>query len=93
MRAREEKQTQAEKKAEEEEVEQIVAILKSTHGSKGLEFDRVWAFGLHAASFPSENRSLEEERRRMFAAMTRARELLYVSARMFVIESGLIASK
>lgn len=99
MRAREEKQNQAEKKAEKEDDEQIAALLTTAHGSKGLEFDRVWVVGLQAGSFPSEKSSLEEERRLMFVAMTRAREVLYVSATkdkkpsMFVIEAGLIAAK
>lgn len=73
-----------------------VAWLMTAHGSKGLEFDRVWLVGLKTGSFPSEKSSLEEERRLMYVAMTRAREMLWVSATrdkkpsVFVIESGLL---
>jgi DNA helicase II / ATP-dependent DNA helicase PcrA len=94
MRARELSQSQADKKEHEAEQAGPVAMLTTAHGSKGLEFDRVWIVGLQAGSFPSEKSSLEEERRLMFVAMTRAREALFISATkdkkpsMFVIEAG-----
>lgn len=95
MRARELSQSQADKKGEEAEQSGPVAMLTTAHGSKGLEFDRVWIVGLQAGSFPSEKSSLEEERRLMFVAMTRAREALFISGTkdkkpsMFVVEAGI----
>lgn len=73
----------------------FAAWLTTAHGSKGLEFDRVWVVGLQSGSFPSDKSSLEEERRLMFVAMTRAREVLNISATrekkpsLFISESGL----
>lgn len=97
MRARELSQAQADKKDPEAEAEAgPVAMLTTAHGSKGLEFDRVWIVGLQAGSFPSEKSSLEEERRLMFVAMTRAREALFISGTkdkkpsMFVSEAGIV---
>jgi len=96
VRAREEKQKAADKKADKSEGEGPVALLTTAHGSKGLEFDRVWIVGLDTGAFPSEKSSLEEERRLMFVAMTRARAILYVSGTkskkpsLFVTEAGLI---
>ena len=95
MRARELSQSQADKKGAEHEDQAPVAMLTTAHGSKGLEFDRVWIVGLQAGSFPSEKSSLEEERRLMFVAMTRAREALFISATkekkpsMFIFEAGI----
>lgn len=97
MRAREQSQSVADKKDAECESAGPVAMLTTAHGSKGLEFDRVWIVGLQAGSFPSEKSSLEEERRLMFVAMTRAREALFISGTkdkkpsMFVIEAGLVS--
>lgn len=77
----------------------IKVWLLTAHGSKGLEFDRVWIVGLNTGSFPSDKSSLEEERRLMYVAMTRAREILWVSGTkekkpsMFVLESELISSQ
>lgn len=75
-----------------------VVWLITAHGSKGLEFDRVWIIGVQSGSFPSEKSSLEEERRLMFVAMTRAKESLWVSGTkdkkpsMFVYEAELLPS-
>lgn len=94
MSARELSQRQADKKDHDASMAGPVAMLTTAHGSKGLEFDRVWIVGLQAGSFPSEKSSLEEERRLMFVAMTRAREALFISATkdkkpsMFVVEAG-----
>jgi superfamily I DNA/RNA helicase len=69
--------------------------LITAHGSKGLEFDRVWIIGLENNIFPSEKSSLEEERRLFFVALTRAKEMLFVSSTKenkiseFVAEAGL----
>src|SRR5574343_408307 len=59
--------------------------LMSVHAAKGLEFDVVFITGLEQGLFPHENSvnegkdGLEEERRLMYVAVTRARQRLYVS--------------
>ena len=59
--------------------------LMSVHAAKGLEFDVVFITGLEQGLFPHENsvnqgrEGLEEERRLMYVAVTRARQRLYVS--------------
>ena len=58
--------------------------LMTVHASKGLEFDAVFITGLEEGLFPHENSmestaSLEEERRLMYVAITRARQRLYLS--------------
>ena len=59
--------------------------LMSVHAAKGLEFDVVFITGLEQGLFPHENavvqgrEGLEEERRLMYVAVTRARKRLYVS--------------
>ena len=58
--------------------------LMTVHASKGLEFDAVFLCGLEEGLFPHENAmsdkdGLEEERRLMYVAITRARERLYLS--------------
>ncbi len=58
--------------------------LMSVHAAKGLEFDAVFITGLEEGLFPHENSQsdldgLEEERRLMYVAITRARKRLYIS--------------
>ena len=59
--------------------------LMSVHAAKGLEFDVVFISGLEQGLFPHENsvnqgrEGLEEERRLMYVAVTRARQRLYLS--------------
>jgi DNA helicase-2/ATP-dependent DNA helicase PcrA len=59
--------------------------LMSVHAAKGLEFDVVFITGLEQGLFPHDNSvsegrdGLEEERRLMYVAVTRARKRLYVS--------------
>lgn len=58
--------------------------LMTVHASKGLEFDVVFIGGLEEGLFPHENAmsdkgGLEEERRLMYVAITRARKRLYLS--------------
>jgi DNA helicase II / ATP-dependent DNA helicase PcrA len=58
--------------------------LMTVHSAKGLEFDAVFITGLEEGLFPHENSTqeeggLEEERRLMYVAITRARKRLYMS--------------
>lgn len=59
--------------------------LSTMHSSKGLEFDRVWIVGVETDVIPSTrdgiptNEQVEDERRLMYVAMTRARNHLYIS--------------
>ena len=58
--------------------------MMTVHSAKGLEFDSVFVTGLEEGLFPHENSAtqadgLEEERRLMYVAITRARERLYMS--------------
>ena len=58
--------------------------LMTVHAAKGLEFDCVFITGLEEGLFPHENSlsssdGLEEERRLMYVAVTRARRRLYLS--------------
>jgi DNA helicase-2/ATP-dependent DNA helicase PcrA len=57
--------------------------LMTVHSAKGLEFDAVFISGLEEGLFPHENSSsdldsLEEERRLMYVAITRAQRLLTI---------------
>ena len=56
----------------------------TVHSSKGLEFDCVFITGMEEGLFPHENSmsdrdGLEEERRLLYVAITRARKRLYLS--------------
>jgi DNA helicase-2/ATP-dependent DNA helicase PcrA len=58
--------------------------LMTVHSAKGLEFDCVFITGVEEGLFPHENSmsdrdGLEEERRLMYVAITRARQRLYMS--------------
>ena len=58
--------------------------LMTVHSAKGLEFTAVFITGLEEGLFPHENsvneaNGLEEERRLMYVAITRAKERLYLS--------------
>lgn len=55
----------------------------TVHGSKGLEFDTVYLIGMNQGAFPSRRaktpEDLEEERRLMYVAVTRAKNRLVIS--------------
>lgn len=58
--------------------------MMTVHAAKGLEFNVVFITGLEEGLFPHENSAmdpdgLEEERRLMYVAITRARERLFLS--------------
>lgn len=58
--------------------------LMTVHAAKGLEFDIVFITGLEHGLFPHDNAAqerdgLEEERRLMYVAVTRARKRLYLT--------------
>lgn len=58
--------------------------LMTIHAAKGLEFDAVFITGLEEGLFPHENSlmdagGVEEERRLMYVAITRARQRLYIT--------------
>mgnify|MGYP000930164778 FL=1 len=58
--------------------------LMTVHSAKGLEFNVVFISGLEEGLFPHENailetKGIEEERRLMYVAVTRARRRLYLS--------------
>jgi DNA helicase-2/ATP-dependent DNA helicase PcrA len=58
--------------------------LMTVHSAKGLEFDAVFITGLEEGLFPHENseeadEGVQEERRLMYVAITRARKRLYMS--------------
>ena len=60
--------------------------LMTIHASKGLEFNNVFIMGVSESIFPSKRAlqessmlALEEERRLMYVAITRAKERLYIS--------------
>ncbi|MGC6487000.1 MAG: ATP-dependent helicase [Planctomycetota bacterium] len=59
--------------------------MMTVHAAKGLEFDHVFVCGLEEGTFPSmrtadDPEGLEEERRLMYVALTRARKTLLLSS-------------
>ncbi|SDG70125.1 MULTISPECIES: UvrD-helicase domain-containing protein [unclassified Duganella] len=65
-------------------VGQQAVQMMTVHSAKGLEFNNVFITGLEEGLFPHESSSrehdgVEEERRLMYVAITRARQRLYLS--------------
>ncbi len=52
--------------------------LMTMHSSKGLEFDTVVIAGVSDHIIPDQSNDIEEERRLLYVALTRAKEKLYV---------------
>lgn len=70
------------KKKKEDNVDAVK--LMTVHSSKGLEFEAVFITGLEESLFPHANSfgnpdAIEEERRLMYVALTRAKRALYIS--------------
>ena len=68
-----------------ENSENTVSMM-TVHAAKGLEFDTVFVVNFNEGIFPSSRavdeggqKSLEEERRLLYVAMTRAKKKLYIS--------------
>ena len=55
--------------------------LMTIHASKGLEFNTVFLIGAYDGALPSgrDDADLEEERRLLYVAITRAKQRLYIS--------------
>lgn len=70
------------KKKKEDNVDAVK--LMTVHSSKGLEFEAVFLTGMEESLFPHANSldnpyAIEEERRLMYVALTRAKRALYIS--------------
>ena len=66
-------------------IDESGVTLMTIHSSKGLEFNTVFLIGTEESILPSERSlktlaGLEEERRLMYVAMTRAQENLYITS-------------
>ena len=58
-------------------------VIATVHGAKGLEFDTVYIVGCEEKIFPisrDDNDDIEEERRLMYVAITRAKKNLVISS-------------
>lgn len=58
-------------------------IIATVHGAKGLEFDTVFVVGCEEKIFPisrEDSEDIEEERRLMYVAITRAKKNLFLSS-------------
>lgn len=64
----------------------------TVHASKGLEFDYVFLAGLNDGIFPSAKSStpgeIQEERRLMYVAMTRAKKQLFITEGRAFVQGG-----
>lgn len=79
-----------------EEVDEAVSLI-TVHSAKGLEFDHVFIVGLEEGVFPSSyaelDEDVEEERRLMYVALTRAKDNLYLSYSKSRMRHGKINSQ
>ncbi|UFX83512.1 ATP-dependent helicase [Candidatus Absconditicoccus praedator] len=78
---------------EDEEGTENSVKLMSIHGSKGLEFPVIMLAGLEENIFPLQkakfnDKEMEEERRLMYVAITRAKDLLFFSYANFRMKRG-----
>lgn len=81
---------QADEMAERKSKKKAGVHLMTVHSAKGLEFDEVWIVGMEEGLFPhsrslGEKSEMEEERRLLYVAITRARKragLSYVRSRL-----------
>ena len=58
-------------------------VIATVHGAKGLEFDTVFVVGCEEKIFPisrDDKDDLEEERRLMYVAITRAKKDLFLTS-------------
>ena len=69
---------------QDDDTKHDVVRVMTIHTAKGLEFDTVFVPGLVDGQFPSyrlrNEDELEEERRLLYVAMTRAKNMLYLSS-------------
>lgn len=69
---------------EVDDVEQDKVVISTIHAAKGLEFDTVYVVGCEENIFPisralDDPNDMEEERRLMYVAITRAKKKLYIT--------------
>ncbi len=74
--------------SKDDDIKDDAVIMATVHNAKGLEFDCVIIPELIEGMFPhhrsiEEDDDIEEERRLMYVAMTRARKFLYISSYRF----------
>jgi DNA helicase-2/ATP-dependent DNA helicase PcrA len=78
--------------ARDEEKDGDAVRLQTIHSAKGLEYPVVFVVGMEQGVLPNnralEENGLEEERRLCYVAMTRARELLYLTSSRIRSERG-----
>lgn len=72
--------TKTSKKDKGDKEEKDGVGLYTVHSSKGLEFENVWVVGAEKDVFPSPKSAVQEERRLMYVAITRAKDRLYISS-------------
>ena len=84
-----------------EGAEPFGALVSTMHGAKGLEFEWVWVMGLVEGNCPHGEAKVEEERRLLYVAMTRAKAELTLSyyegsgsrPSRFLLESGIMGPR
>lgn len=78
--------------AQDDDKGEDVVKLQTIHSSKGLEYPVVFVVGMEQGILPNkralEEGNLEEERRLCYVAITRARELLYLTSARIRSERG-----